>query len=548
MSTLCSHDDNYHLRLLLTGIVDSKYRTLEINDSVPLGSCVLDLFLTDKRFLSRDITDKLYYRFSALWLDCGAADRDVISLSFRRILMTRPFFIFLAYIYLAGCLCELSSVVRVTRLSCVCPADVEARVKSYPYDRLEALLNAANLQHMSDLHRHVFGTDLRIPVPNQTSSPCLPMLRAKEYDYESDVPVFCGNVWVRSDKLRSPESSDADSVEVRRLVAALRRGSGAVPSGNPMYMMAKALVERYCRREGRYLVPLGRRSLGDGLSRLPGMDDDGSAHRNGTSDGERAYQSERGDIGPTKISLFALSVSLRHGLISSVVDLPVFCYCKTKCERYAVSGGLSAVVCKNCGHCLNLGKERLDCGNGFPLNSMFYYRDKQEKSVIYSTHGGIAHCSLCGSQYLISLPVYTAKRVTVGNFSTDVVLWTAVTGSNSACAVYGRGSCLDVIVPCSSRTCYSTVVLRRVGQERVMRLVSHGNDFMCQLCQSAYRETCLDEDGRGPLCLGCQIYKNSHCHQNRNADDISHPLDGRAWEFGDDPGKKGGRKKEECGN
>lgn len=466
------------------------------------NACVLNIFVSGKRFLARDAADRFYYRFSGIWVECESGRRETLSLFFRRILMTRSFFVFLAYIYLLQCICEVCEIVPVFGLRRRLPwRELEARLCRYPHDRLELLMDNANLHHLGELHRHVLGVEFRLPFPNQTSAPCIPVLRVREHDTEGNAPVVYRHRWIRRRRrLRSGSGADPLRAESAPLVEALRRHAGDAPCGNPMYAMGRALVERFCRRGRRYLVPLARTARGArSAPRCLGVD---------------------GFQGVSGIMLFALSVALKAGIVNSVIDLPVTCHCKTKCERYAAPGALSAVICRNCGHCLNLGKEKLNCTYGFPLNSMFYYRDRQEKSVVYSTHNELAHCSLCGSQYLDIERIYDLSERAVAGFSVSAVSWKAVTGSNAACTVYGHDAPFDVIVPCSSRTCYSTVILKNVVVGRLLRLVCHANDFICQLCPGAARESCLDRDRCDDPCRGCRVAKLFGCRRYTGSEDV----------------------------
>uniref|UniRef100_A0AAU7E0D2 Protein UL49 n=1 Tax=Lemniscomys rat herpesvirus TaxID=3141920 RepID=A0AAU7E0D2_9VIRU len=474
-SPLCRHDGTYHLRLVFAGVEGERPEE---------HSCVLDLFVTGKKFLARDLTDRLYCEFLEHW---GSVDngRDVINAAFNRLLMTRPFFILLGYLYMIWCLERLSGTVSCLYLQGSMWESARVRLFQYPHQRLEGLLENVTLQGLSDLHYFLFAFPFCLPLPNQMSSPCMSLLRAREYDVECDIPVF------------SRRGGFCRHTREEGLLRCLRAHAKPAVCGNPLYVMAKVLVERFCRRTPRFLVPLKSRSLRN-VVRL------------------RLTEGERNDISRktrdlSRITLCAISTSLRHGLISSLIDLPVLCYCKVKCERYRREGSLLAVVCRNCGHCLNLGKDKLEGGNSFALNCMFYYRDRQEKSVIYSTHNDTVHCSLCGSQYLSIEQTYRIENYAVVGFPISSVNWRAVIGSNTACGVFGPDSRFDALVPCSSRSCYGTVVLRSVGIERLLRLVSHGSEFCCGLCQNVYRETCSDQEGCREPCVGCDLYERFGC-------------------------------------
>nr|WRQ19887.1 MAG: protein m49 [Herpesviridae sp.] len=474
---LCRHKGCYHLQLILSGSDDEYVFKSE-------HSCVLDLFVTGKRFLARELTDRLYCEFLEQW-GSGGNGRDVINATFNRILMTRPFFVVLGYLYMVQCMEQLAKTVSCLYMGKSMWDVARTRLFLYPHQRLENLLENVTFQGLSDLHYFLFSFPFCIPLPNQMSSPCISLLRAREYDLDSDIPVFARRGMYER-KIREDG-----------LYKCLRKYAKRSPCGNPLYVMAKVLIERFCRQTPRYLVPLKNKSLR-------------SVVRLRTTDGEKNDISRKGrDV--SKVTLFAISTSLRHGLISSLIDLPILCYCKVKCDKHRRDGSLLAVICKNCGHCLNLGKEKMDSNKNFALNCMFYYRDRQEKSVIYSTHNDTVHCSLCGSQYLSIEEIYQIKEYTVGGFSLSSVRWRAVIGSNTACGVFGSDTRFDALVPCSSRSCYATVVLRSISIDRLLRLTSHGSEFCCPLCQNVYRETCADQEECRDPCVGCELYRRFKC-------------------------------------
>ncbi|AEV80755.1 protein UL49 [Aotine betaherpesvirus 1] len=477
---LCVHDDNFHLRLAIAGVAREE----------ELAQCVLSMFITDKRFLHREHSDRLYQRFLGLWSACPPSQREVLNVMFKRIVMTKQYFLFLAYVYLLYCLHKLSSVVSFMRFEQYDASHVHRGLLAYPGEKLNALLENVNLTLLNDVHRFLFRVDLRLPISTQISSPCLSLLRAKRYDSTNDLIVFHNNVWLRRRKRRSPQVED--------FVGALRRRSGQVPCGNPVYVIAKYAVENFCVRCPRYLVPLRGLSLND--------------------DAVRAARSEAAGAEPSKIVLHGLSIALRRGLIGSVIELPVLCFCGLKCERHLTPNSLVAVVCRHCGHCLNLGKEKLQCDQNFPLNSMFYYRDRQEKSVIYDTNAELIHCSLCGSQRLVKERVYEAAWDEVYGFRCLRVQWKAVVGLNAACAVYDGRAGLDVIVPCSSRACDSTAVLRACMAARLLRLTTHGSAFLCQRCQTAAepRDTCLDDENCAERCSACTVVARLPCQRQQH--------------------------------
>lgn len=515
---LCVHEDHFHVQLVIgRGALQPEEAAVETSQPpaqfaaqtsavlqqqlvhhVP-RSCVLHLFVTDKRFLNRELGDRLYQRFLREWLVCRPAEREAVTTLFQRMVMTKPYFVFLAYVYSMDCLHTVAvRTMAFLRFERYDTDYLLRRLRLYPPERLHALLDGVTASLLGDLHRFLFGVDLRLPVLHPTSSPCLALLRAKRFDARADLAVYHRNQWRHQRQPRSPQ--------LRGLIAALRRHAGQVPCGNPLYVLARQAVQTFCDTCPRYLVPL--RALGLHDETRGGGSTAAAAAVGHAGAGQQARHVE-----PTKIVLFALSAALRGGLIGSVIDLPLWCLCRLKCERHLDARSLVAVVCRQCGHCLNLGKEKLHCQQNFPLNSMFYYRDRQEKSVIFNTHAELVHCSLCGSQRVVRQRVYELVSETLFGQRCVRVGWKAVLGLNAACAVYDHRLAFDVILPCAARTCDSTVVVRDVTVPRLLRLTSHGHGLLCARCQTGeYRDSCLESEDGAPLCRGCALVKQTACH------------------------------------
>ncbi|AAM00699.1 protein UL49 [Panine betaherpesvirus 2] len=514
---LCVHDDHFHVQLVIgrgalqldevpVHPAQAPTQLAAQTPSVfqqqlqhqPQRACVLHLFVTDKRFLNRELGDRLYQRFLREWLLCRPAEREAVTSVFKRLVMTKPYFVFLAYVYSMNCFHAVSATVAFLRFERYDARYLYRRLRLYPADKLNALLDGVTASLLGDLHRFLFGADLRLPVLHPTSSPCLALLRAKRFEGRPDLPVYHRNEWTRDRQPRSPQ--------LEALIAALRRHAGQVPCGNPLYVLARQAVQTFCDTCPRYLVPL--RSLGLHDETRVGFSAGAGAGGQASGVAKQARQVE-----PTKIVLYGLGVALRGGLIGSVIDLPLWCLCRLKCERHLDGRSLVAVVCRQCGHCLNLGKEKLHCQQNFPLNSMFYYRDRQEKSVIFNTNAELVHCSLCGSQRVVKQRVYELVSETLCGLRCIRVGWKAVLGLNAACAVYDHRLTFDVILPCASRTCDSTVVVRAVTVPRLLRLTWHGHGLLCSRCQTGeYRDSCLESEDGAALCRGCALVKQTACH------------------------------------
>nr|WEG69745.1 protein UL49 [Mastomys natalensis cytomegalovirus 3]WEG69885.1 protein UL49 [Mastomys natalensis cytomegalovirus 3]WEG70025.1 protein UL49 [Mastomys natalensis cytomegalovirus 3]WEG70165.1 protein UL49 [Mastomys natalensis cytomegalovirus 3]WEG70305.1 protein UL49 [Mastomys natalensis cytomegalovirus 3] len=482
-SGVCQHRERYHIQLLLSGTAEEEHDGRRIY-------CVLNMFISGKKFLCKDVVDELYCRFLERWSTCSQSVKSIVCEMCQRESMTRHMFIVLSYFYVVRCMEHVAKNVSCLYLRIGMSNMLERAFVKYSRQKMDALIENVTFQGLNDLHQFVFSFPFAIPIPNQTSSPCIAFLRAREYETGCDVPVFHKKRTFRGDIV---------DTNVSVLVEILRSRCQEVPCGNPFYVMAKVIVEQYCRSVSRFLIPLGNKTLRYSTR---------MSAKNIEMDGPR-------QLTVSKMATFATSVVLRNGLISSLIDLPVWCYCKTKCQRYDEGGVLEAILCNNCGHCLNLGKDKLEGNHTFALNCIFYYRDRQEKSVIYSTHNGTAHCSLCGNQYLSRERIYEVNIAESAETRIINVRWRAVIGSNAACGVLGPGTRLDVLVPCSARTCFGTVVLRDVSVDKLLRLTSHSAEFVCQTCPSSLRETCLDQVQSSTVCVGCKLYSQFCCAELR---------------------------------
>lgn len=228
---------------------------------------------------------------------------------------------------------------------------------------------------------------------------------------------------------------------------------------NFLTAMIRAYVDTFCNNALRYLLPV-------------------------------LNEMQRSDI-----VQYAIARSLRNGLLSCVIDIPVRCAEKMKCTDHCKF--VTVVVCKTCGYCLNLGKVKLYTSYVFPLNSLFYYRDQQEKNLHYSSRYDQPHCSLCGAMLLKRIPLYWTKKIG----SVRVVFWRAVIGTNSACSVLNDKT-LDVLTLCSNAACYNTTVIKNIPGVGLLNLLSHKNTFHCEECKVCPKAT----------CRSCETCNNKRCY------------------------------------
>ncbi|APZ76260.1 capsid protein [Murid herpesvirus 3] len=451
IAPLCRHENYKHLQLFLIGITSS--------------DCVLTLFITNKKFLSKELLEKFYNRFFRLWIGYDNKKRKYVKKYFKRMVMTKGFFIFLVYIYLLFRLNKVIKMISIYDLKKLTWDILEYKLRDYPIDRFNKLLDCPSYIDYNDLHLFVTDKNLIIPIPNHCIVPCMKIFSLKDYD--SSEPVLF------------------DVKTLNNKINGFTRNMGEIPSGNFMFAMARALIENFCFTKDRFLIPIPKNAL------APLHKDD--------------------DNNMPKIINFALANVLKNCLVTSLLELPVYCFCKTKCTRYEKEDSLTAVLCMSCGYCLNLGKERLQNSQGFSLSSMFYFRDKQEKGLLYSMHTDMVYCSLCGSKRLYMEKIYDIKCSLINDVNIKSVLWKAVIGTNTAYTIFNESLKFDVIVPCSSRSCFSTVKISNVNYKKLLRLVTHSADFQCQDCFLNFKETCLDNGEE--ICVGCLIASKAKCHR-----------------------------------
>lgn len=460
MAPLCNHGCYRHLQLFITGEVPPQ--------------CVLSMFVTNKKFLHKESVNRFYNGFFGLWLQCGSKERKCFKNAFRRMVMTKGFFLFMAYLYLLYVQHRLARIMLIYKATGIAWSRVLYEVKRYPEDKLSRLIDNPTFQDFNDLHNFIFEQNLTIPFPTHSNVPCMKLFALKDCETSKEI-------------LLRERPMQTGRFGYRRV---LQNCTTRAPCGNYVFAMARSLVENFCYRATRFLIPIDKKILSP------------------------LYTGEAITRTFPKILSFALSISLRNSLLSSFIDLPVTCYCKTKCLRYVGPDSFVAVLCNKCGYCLNLGKEKLRSSQGFSLSSMFYYRDKQEKNIIYSMHSDGMYCSLCGNQNLHIDKIYDLSNDTVFNLNIKMVTWKAIVGTNAACTIVDDKTKIDVIVPCSSRSCSATVRVPELNVNRLLRLISHPTEFQCQDCQHGFKETCLDLEDDQEICDGCLIVKNLHCRRN----------------------------------
>lgn len=456
ISPLCDHESYKHLQIFLMGNCTKQ--------------CIISLFITNKKVLCKEMTDRYYRLFFRLWLEYNINHRNKIKVFFNRMIMTKGFFLLLAYLYLLYRQCRITKFFQLYKLRYISWIRIEKQIKLYPISKLNKIFDNPTFVDFNDLHYFIFGQNLILPIPTHSNTPCMKLFSLRGHDEVKELFL---------------KHNNNNKKNIYKL--SLYKEISLIPCGNAMYAMGRSMVEYFCYITDRFLIPIDAYMLSP------------------------LYSYEKNKYFP-KIISYALATTLKNCLVSSLITLPVTCFCKTKCMKSVRKQKLTAVICSKCGHCLNLGKEKLNFSQGFSLSSMFYFRDKQEKNIIYSTHSGIMYCSLCGSQQLTCENLYDIESNVNLNLKFQTVIWRAVIGTNAACAIFNETTKFDIVIPCSSRACLSSVKLTDINLNKLLKLISHSTEFQCQDCYNSFKETCLDNEEYIDHCIGCLISKQLRCH------------------------------------
>lgn len=222
------------------------------------------------------------------------------------------------------------------------------------------------------------------------------------------------------------------------LIDALKRLSDGKPSGNPIRWMIYSLLYTSLRKCASCVLPLPENSR-HGISR---------------------------DI---------FSGILMRNILSCSIQIPILTKKLYKCFLN-VKEIPRAVICNDCGHCLNLGKCTMKRTNFKPIQ-LFYCRDQKEKHLLICGTTGRSYCSYCGSTDLRVI-----QLVNIDSFGMYVV---GIILNNAAYTIQDTGNMFDIILPCLSenRTCFTTVTHRVTGRDLIYLTTSPNNLNSIPLCQ-----------------------------------------------------------------
>lgn len=301
------------------------------------------------------------------------------------------------------------------------------------------------LQSFCRINKKLFGTNLGIPLINYIQNSVSTSLKTYSDCFEG-VALMQKSAWKKS--------------------SIFEKAASDLPTANFLCAVIRSYINIYCNESSRYLLPM--------------LD----------------FNSKN------ELIKYATAHTLKKGLLASVIDLPFLCYKKLKCMRKTPA--VEVTVCKNCGYCVNLGKTKLKTKYMFPLNSLFYYRDQQEKTINFSSRYDVPHCSLCGSFYLVTMPLYSLYHIKLKDWNIYVPVWRAVIGNNTGCCLLNEKP-LDVLTLCSNRTCFNTAVIRDIAGKDLAYLLSHSASFLCSHCKTDLSTPTTDN------CVTCSFVKHHVC-------------------------------------
>ncbi|AHC02842.1 cysteine-rich protein [Elephant endotheliotropic herpesvirus 5B] len=478
MSALCVHHAAEHMQTLVFGYA--------FNDNCPLA-----WFKTEQKSFRRFDIMPYWQRFLA-----GGDEFDACDLVFTKRQKTVQVFGWLLYMYFVLCMHEISKVLNFGILNSVVFRKIEivyAMLMGHSKKLPDLTLYMFNKMNIA-----LFGMKLTVPIiwcgiSNKVKlvnikyyNTCFAGRRTKamcgnnsESDRVNDSYNFISDEYHR--RLRAPAYSEAwRDLRIDWLVGQ----TSDLPGGNFLCAMIRALIDHYCSNTDRYIVPI----VHDSQIQSPL-----------SSGGTDVAGQNRKDL-----YRYALARSLRTGLVTSVIELPLLCIHKVKCE--VLKKDVRVIVCQNCGYCLNIGKIKLKNEYMFNLNSVFYYRDQQEKAVNYSMHYDVPHCSLCGSMNLKIISLYEGYMSELYDTRVYVCIWRAVIGTNNGCTIFNNKT-LDIILPCSNRFCYNTTALKDLHGISLLNLLNHKSSFLCSTCSVQVPSPAHVNDSV-PVCAACELVKH----------------------------------------
>lgn len=178
-----------------------------------------------------------------------------------------------------------------------------------------------------------------------------------------------------------------------------------------------------------------------------------------------------------KIPLLPNLVSriLAYNVLNCRIKLPLFhmeCIRRAKAKlQHRVP---EAVICLECGHCLNFGRGKFKRVT-FNPNHAFYCRDHKEKQTVICGTTGRIFCSYCGSQAI------TTRRLI--DVSRHGYIIRAVISNNATVMLRSKNQEVDFIIPCLGRDECIETIIKRITIGRLLYLTSSHTNLLCLKCQ-----------------------------------------------------------------
>nr|WNZ34534.1 cysteine-rich protein [Elephant endotheliotropic herpesvirus 1A] len=492
LSTLCTHHSAEHMQTLVFGYAFS-------------DNCPLAWFKTEQKSFRRFDITPYWQKFLE-----RVEDFSSCNLIFTKRPRTIQVFGWLLYMYFVLCMHDISKVLNFGILNAVVFRKVElvyAMLMGHSKKLPDLTLYMFNKMNIA-----VFGMKLTVPIIWCGISNKVKLVNIKYYntcfvgrrttvvkscpvernDLSNGMCSYTVERCLPAVELASPSSLffTPDGYSYKNLRTDwLSEETSALPGGNFLCAMIRAMIDEYCAATDRYIVPIVR--------------DQQSLQQHNVLQ-TTACLTPGVEYNRRDLYRYALARSLRTGLVTSVIELPLLCIHKIKCEVFKKD--IRVIVCQNCGYCLNIGKVKLKNEYMFNLNSVFYYRDQQEKAVNFSMHYDVPHCSLCGSMNLKVIALYEGHVLEEHGIRVYVCTWRAVIGTNNGCTIFNNKT-LDIILPCSNRFCYNTTALKDLQGIGLLNLLHHKSTFLCNNCMVQVPAPAHVNDSI-PTCAACELVKH----------------------------------------
>ncbi|AGY30752.1 ORF66 [Retroperitoneal fibromatosis-associated herpesvirus] len=183
------------------------------------------------------------------------------------------------------------------------------------------------------------------------------------------------------------------------------------------------------------------------------------------------------ESGAQDISLSLCKRLLAYNVLFPCVSLPMVSDSVAAAARAKLPTCARAVVCLECGHCLNFGRGRFHTVN-FPPTNVFFSRDQKEKQFSVCGTTGRVYCSYCGSEHMRAFPLCELA----GTAGDARVLLRAVLANNAALAISDLEQNISFAVPCLGAPECEAALLKHATVRGILYLASALSEFLCAKC------------------------------------------------------------------